>query len=399
MGVKVFEEYAGRWYIRVVYQGYRKTKCIGSRERAMEVSRKLTTALELYGFDALKIFDQDAREPAPKPVLIIPTVNDYQKKWLAELEKTDLKRSTKELYSYLMSKHVVPAFGKDRIDTIDYPKLKAWVIVQSGKYAKDTVRLMVSTIRVMLQEAVNEGILLVNPVMKLGKFYRSAKKVKEKIDPFTIEELHQIEKKCRERFPSFYPFILCMARTGMRIGEATALQWHDIDFAKNYIIVRRNIPHHREVQTTKTEASQRKVDMSPELAAELRKLRMERKKQALAGGKIFAGEEWIFPSEDGTPIHYTNFLRRVWHKAQDQAKVRRRTPHDMRHTWASHMLAAGADLAYVSNQLGHANPSITLRIYSHWVPGMRRITTGVLDNKENASNVQAQAVGKDFGSS
>jgi integrase len=45
------------------------------------------------------------------------------------------------------------------------------------------------------------------------------------------------------------------------------------------------------------------------------------------------------------------------------------------------MLAAGADLAYVSNQLGHANPSITLRIYSHWVPGTRRVTTSVLDTK------------------
>ncbi|MBN2319316.1 MAG: site-specific integrase [Acidobacteria bacterium] len=357
----------------------------------MEVSRKLTTALELYGFDALKMFYQDAGEPAPKPVLIIPTVNEYQKKWLDELEKTDVKRSTKELYSYLMARHVVPAFGKDRIDAIDYPKLKAWVIERSGKYARDTVRLMVSTLRVMLQEAVNEGILLVNPVMELGKFYRSAKKIKEKIDPFTIEELHQIEEKCRERFPAFYPFILCMARTGMRIGEATVLQWIDIDFAKNYIIVRRNIPHHREVQTTKTEASQRKVDMSPELATELRKLRTERKKQALAGGKIFDGEEWVFPSEDGTPIHYTNFLRRVWHKAQDQTKVLRRTPHDMRHTWASHMLAAGADLAYVSNQLGHANPSITLRIYSHWVPGMRRITTGVLDTNTNASKMQMLA--------
>jgi integrase len=44
------------------------------------------------------------------------------------------------------------------------------------------------------------------------------------------------------------------------------------------------------------------------------------------------------------------------------------------------MLAAGADLAYVSAQLGHANPSITLRIYSHWVPGMRRVTTAVLDS-------------------
>ena len=90
----------------------------------MEVSRKLTTALKLYGSDALKIFDQDAREPAPKPVLVFSTVNEYQKKWLAELDKTDVKRSTKELYSYLISNHVVPAFGKDRIDTIDYPKLR-----------------------------------------------------------------------------------------------------------------------------------------------------------------------------------------------------------------------------------------------------------------------------------
>ena len=264
------------------------------------------------------------------------------------------------------------------------------MIGQSGKYSKNTVRLMVAVLRVMLQEAVNEGILPVNPVMKLGKFYRSARKVKEKIDPFTIGELHLIESACRERFPGHYPFILCMARTGMRIGEATALQWRDVDFANDCIVVRRNIPHHRQVETTKTEAGQRKVDMSPELSAELKRLMIEGKKQALAEGKPFDMEHWTFPNELGTPIFYTNFLRRVWHKVQDIAKVRRRTPHDLRHAWASHMLAAGADLAYVSNQLGHANPSITLRIYSHWVPGVRRITTAVLD-ADDASNLQVEA--------
>jgi integrase len=66
---------------------------------------------------------------------------------------------------------------------------------------------------------------------------------------------------------------------------------------------------------------------------------------------------------------------------QDIAKVRRRTRHDLSHSWASHMLSAGADLAYVSAQLGHANPSIMLRIYSHWVPGTRRVTTSILDTK------------------
>jgi integrase len=155
----------------------------------------------------------------------------------------------------------------------------------------------------------------------------------------------------------------------------------------------RNIPHHRHVETTKTPASQRRVDMSPELAAELKRLRTERKRQALADGTAYDAEEWVFRTKEGTPIFYTNFLRRVWHKVQDIAKVRRRTPHDLRHSWASHMLAAGADLAHVSNQLGHANPSITLRIYSHWVPGMRRVTTAVLDTK-NANNLQMEAAGE-----
>ncbi len=272
-----------------------------------------------------------------------------------------------------------PAFGNENLDALTYARLKGWVIEQAGRYSKDTVRLMVAVLRAMLQEAVNEGVLAANPVVKLGKFYRSARRIKEKVDPFTIEELHLIESTCRERFAEHYGFVLCMARTGMRIGEATALQWQDMDFADNYIVVRRNIPHHRQVETTKTEASQRKVDMSPELAAELRRLLLERKKQALADGKPFHMEEWVFPTEDGTPVHYTNFLRRVWHKVQDIAKVRRRTPHDLRHSWASHMLAAGADLAYVSAQLGHANPSITLRIYSHWVPGTLRVSTAVLD--------------------
>lgn len=395
MSVHVREIYPGKWYLRITYQNIRKTKAVASKERAIELKKKLTMALDIYGLDALRVIEEEKERVAIKPEPVpIPTIDEYRKKWLAELERTDVKKSTKQSYSYLMARHVVPAFGTNRLDALDYSRLKGWVIKQAGKYSKDTVRLMVAVLRVMLQEAVNEGIIAVNPVMKLGKFYRSARRIKAKVDPFTIEELHQIEAKCKEKFPEYYCFVLCLARTGMRIGEVTAIQWIDIDFARNYIIVRRNIPHHREIETTKTEASQRKVDMSPELAAELRRLRTERRIDALAGGAAFDPEEWVFRTNEGTPIYYTNFLRRVWHKVQDLAQVRRRTPHDLRHTWASHMLTGGADLAYVSAQLGHANPSITLRIYSHWVPGTRRVTTSILDTKSASTpEINSQRIG------
>ncbi len=312
MSVKVVEMYPGSWYIRVVYKHFRKTNQIGSKERAVEVSRKLTTALELYGFDALKMFEDRSEPPVkPAPVLIIPTVDEYQVKWLTELEITDLKKSTKQSYSFLVAKHIVPAFGQEKLDTLTYARLKGWVIKQAGKYSKDTVRLMVAVLRSMLQEAVNESVLAANPVVKLGRFCRSAKKIKEKVDPFTIEELHMIEEKYREKFPEYFGFVLTLARTGMRIGEVTALHWRDIDFGNNYIVVRRNILHHRQVETVKTEASQRRVDMSPELAVELRRLRTERKKDAFAEGKAHDAEEWVFRTEEGTPIFYTNFLRLV----------------------------------------------------------------------------------------
>ena len=141
MGVKVVQMYPGRWYVRVVYNHFRKTKHIGSKERAHEVGRRLTTALELYGSDALRMFENDGTEAAARPAVLMPTIGQYQEKWLAELEKIDVTRSTKENYGYLVSRHVVPAFGKERLDAIDYQKLKAWVIGQSGKYSKDTVNI------------------------------------------------------------------------------------------------------------------------------------------------------------------------------------------------------------------------------------------------------------------
>lgn len=132
------------------------------------------------------------------------------------------------------------------------------------------------------------------------------------------------------------------------------------------------------------------MDLSPELAAELKRLQVERKKQALADGRAFDMEQWMFPNDEGTPIFYTNFLRRIWYKVRDAAKIRRRTPHDLRHSWPSHMLSAGADLAYVSSQLGHANPATTLRIYAHWVPGTRRDTTSIPDTKPaNATEINS----------
>jgi integrase len=72
---------------------------------------------------------------------------------------------------------------------------------------------------------------------------------------------------------------------------------------------------------------------------------------------------WLFHAEGGGPIDY-NKIYNDWSRAQKIAGVRMRSPHSLRHTYASVNLARGEDLAYISRQLGHANPAITLAIYT-----------------------------------
>jgi integrase len=75
----------------------------------------------------------------------------------------------------------------------------------------------------------------------------------------------------------------------------------------------------------------------------------------------------VFSSDVGTPLDESN-VRKAFNRVLDTAELHRRGPHQMRHTFASLLLAAGEPITYVSQQLGHRDPSITLRVNSHWMP-------------------------------
>ena len=88
--------------------------------------------------------------------------------------------------------------------------------------------------------------------------------------------------------------------------------------------------------------------------------------------------EFLFCERLGHMINYSRFVK-AWNHAQKLAGVRQRSPHSLRHSWASHQIAAGEDIASVSKHLGHANPGVTLGIYTHFLPKSRRIIGTVLD--------------------
>lgn len=89
--------------------------------------------------------------------------------------------------------------------------------------------------------------------------------------------------------------------------------------------------------------------------------------------------EWLFCNSKGNPLQYSHFVNRVWNRAVVKAVRRRRTPHDMRHTYATLRLSKGDSLAEVSKEMGHGSTGITYRTYYKWLPEESRSDIDELD--------------------
>ena len=95
------------------------------------------------------------------------------------------------------------------------------------------------------------------------------------------------------------------------------------------------------------------------------------------------GLPWVFCGRTGKRLHQGNFINRVWHPAVERAGLSHRTPHDMRHTYATLRLSLGHPLAEVSKEMGHSTTDITYRTYYKWIPSESISDIDRLDHRPN----------------
>jgi hypothetical protein len=147
--------------------------------------------------------------------------------------------------------------------------------------------------------------------------------------------------------------------------------------------------NHGRVKPTKT-YEERVVDLTPELVAVLQAhvawLRAETLRRG--GGEA----QWLFPNEEGRPADESR-VRKVFKRALTTARLPAFRLYDLRHTYASLLLAAGAPITYVSAQLGHANPATTLRFYARWIPSKGRRWADLLDRATETIGTALGALG------
>ena len=386
MSVKV-RRWKDGWYVVVHIKGRRKVKKFQNEAAARAFADHLTAYLKIHGEEGLRLLGREPKSDAW-------TFERYAGKWLKEIQASNLKPSTIDRYASSLKVHLIPFFGRLHLEDINYALLKDFCLEKAKQRSRHSVRLMIAALRVVLKEAVREGLIPANPVTSLGKFFGSGTAGREQPDPFTQAEISDILEKIGERWPEYSEWVLCAVRTGLRFGEQRALKWEDIDFRRRVIHVRRNWPANRSLTTPKTRSSLRQVDMSPELSQALRRLRAKRNTQYLSLGKPEI-PEWVFLSEKGQALHHSNLIRRVWRRALAAAQVRYRHWHNLRHTFASQLFMAGVSPLYVAKQLGHARVSTTMNVYAHWIEEAGSGSRGVdvLDHvAEKPQNVSKTSV-------
>lgn len=366
MGVAVREKPKGSgvWWIFINHNGKRKSKKIGNDLRlAKDVAKKLEAKLVLG--------DLRINEETPK------TFREYAHAWITTTVPATCKPSTLYDYRHFLNKYILPVFGDMPVNDIKRLKIKQFLMdtIESKKSAS-TVNFMKSAISGVLNLAVDDEIIDVNPAHRLGKTFK-VKRANESLDPLTREELATLLNAFKEHYPAHYPQALTLARTGMRLGEVLALRWGDIDFNNRFISVTRSFSR-GELGTPKSGKS-RRVDMSSQLTETLRDFKHIRKEEAVRKGW---GEipEWVFITGRGTPLDINNWRNKIFNKALEKAKLRQIRIHDLRHTYASLLIQAGESLAYVKDQLGHHSIQITVDIYGHLVPGGNKQAVDGLDD-------------------
>jgi integrase len=353
----------------ISHDGKRTSRRVGDKKAAEAVAREISAQLQLGKFDF-------------KPARTVPTFNAFAQSWLetAITEANNYKPSTIKDYAIILENHVKPGFEDLLITEVNRGKIKAFLLGKLNEgYSRSTVSHMKDVVSGVLTTAMDDELIQANPALGLKGILKKRSKPEDEIDPLTDAELNLLLKTVYEspKIKEHFCLFLLLARTGMRIGEALALQWGDIDFNGRFIQVRRSVV--RGVISTPKSGKSRRVDMSLQLTEALKVHEAQSKVKGLALG-LGGLPEFVFTDTTGDMVDKDNWRRRVFNKALKDAKLRTIRIHDLRHTYATLRIQKGDNIADVSGQLGHHSAKLTLDVYHHWIPGEKKGEVDGLDS-------------------
>ncbi|MCG5462177.1 site-specific integrase [Micromonospora sp. MED01] len=248
-------------------------------------------------------------------------------------------------------------FGDVPMKALRRSHIETWIkTLQTRGLAASTIKTRFNNVRSVLRAAVRDLVIVRDPSegVTLPRARRAAVAME-------IPTPAQVGALLGAAPPWFRTFISLAAFAGLRLGEAAGGQLGDIDFLRRTLQVTRQVqrgPGGTVIITPPKYGSERAVYLADALVKEL---------SVHATSVAEKGPRWLFLGEGDDPMHQ-NTIGYWWRKTCRAAGVENTTLHDLRHFYASGLIAQGCDVVTVQRALGHRSATVTLKTYAHLWP-------------------------------
>lgn len=290
------------------------------------------------------------------------TVGQWLDLWYETNEKK-WKDTTKANRINAINNRLKPLIGHYKLQKLDrYTYQRAFINALEGDYKPRSILTWHNTFKIAINAAVEEEILLRNKFTKV-----SIPKEDESINSnyLTEAELSLLieDAKVNEHITNCM-FILTLAFTGMRRGEALGLQWSNINLEKNTITIERS----RDTlgtHTPKTKNSYRTIIVDEELMAQFKSYRLWCKELLLSEGKKITDNTFVFISRHTAEPISADTARMVLERIVQRTNINNNiTLHGLRHTHATILLNREVNVKLISERLGNT-PEMIHKVYGH----------------------------------
>lgn len=284
----------------------------------------------------------------------------------------------------VLTVYAYPAIGHRPLAAVRPTELQALVGRMALRLKASSVRSNIRLIQTVFRAAVRNRLIAHSPAadLKLPTIDR------KRVIPLSVQQVEALADAVPRRYRAL---VAAGAGLGLRPGELFGLRVRDVDFLRNTVQVEQQVQPGQGEAPLKTPSSHRVIPLPRVVAVEL--------SAHLAAHPARLG--LMFTNDHGRSVDARTFSR-IWARARRKAGVPEARLHDLRHFYASLLIAAGRSVKEVSERLGHTNAAMTLNVYSHLWPAGEDATRSAIDEAfgmrpESAPNadLDEEAAGQD----
>ncbi|SDY84756.1 Site-specific recombinase XerD [Modestobacter sp. DSM 44400] len=292
------------------------------------------------------------------------TVAEYARAWAAARPH---RPTTARRVSGLIEVHIAGTrLGSRRVAAVRPSEIQAWASDRAQVLAPSTLRSLVSLLRSIYASAVLDRLAPSSPVVRIA-FPRYER---PRVVPLSVEQVRDLADAMSERHRAL---VITQAGLGLRIGELLALRVEDVDFLRRAVRIEWQFAPKARVRSEPKTPRSRRVIPLPQTVAD-----------ALAGHIAThppGSDGSIFSTQAGTRLTHHRYGSELFGAAVKKAGLPvGTTSHDLRHHYASVLLAAGESVVAIAERLGHENASLVLSTYGHLMPDSEERTRRAIDD-------------------